>query len=275
MAYLKACGKATGRAAVTGATIVVTGGVGVASASMGSVTCAVTSAATGGIMGAGGAAACAALNDEAIKPGDVVGAGLLGAGGGAISGRKIAKLRKTNRIYRVMPASEGDAAVKNQKFSHGFKQGGPKGETCFSESTSHSRTYLPDKMKKQPELDYKCYQGKVDNSFLMEVKSNSIHQQGSKQINKLQIDEGKAPFNIRNIERLENHPSGKVNLLIKGPENLAEFNDHVQKIKQINPHSLKHRVPCAKHIARTWKTGSAAIIIKEGATNDADDLSQL
>ena len=121
--------------------------------------------------------------------------------------------------------------MKNKKLSAGYQQGGLTGETWVSESAKHQKPYLEGKRIQHPELKMKTYQVETSHGALKKIKGDAIPQKGSKTINQARLEKGQAPRNVTNLEKLQH--GKKQNLGIKGPQNLAEFNEAVRNIKEV------------------------------------------
>ena len=64
----------------------------------------------------------------------------MNAAGGYAAGEIVAKFTTTH-TYRVMNVADAEAAVENQKLAPARNQGGPRGETCVTESAKHSKDF--------------------------------------------------------------------------------------------------------------------------------------
>ena len=71
----------------------------------------------------------------------------------------------------------------------------------------------------------------VDSSTFNKIKSDAIPQHGSRAINN-----GASPMkNVYTTENLAGQSQNKINLHIKGPDNLAKFNNAIIEMKIIDP----------------------------------------
>ncbi len=93
---------------------------------------------------------------------------------------------------------------------------------------------------------------------------HTIPQAGSRQH---QPAQGK-PFNVINTERLGNHPQGRVNIGLKGQQNVDMFNEHVISVKKINPDSFFNKTSALRWLRRNKLTafaGAIGVILDAGA----------
>lgn len=97
-----------------------------------------------------------------------------------------------------------------------------------------------------------CAKIKVDGRAWEVQKAQAIPQQGSSSINV----PGQPARNLLTTEKLGD--SGKINMNIKGPDNLAGFNRIVEKVSKIDPNSLKYKNTCTKNLCRMGKPASTA-----------------
>lgn len=181
--------------------------------------------------------------------------------GGYAAGKMMNKIN-TARAYRVMDTTEADVAVKQQKLSPAHNQGGVMGETSVSKSVKHSKTFMAERAESRGGVSQSTVQINADARAYSKIRSNAIPQKGSRIINQ-QLQSVK---NVFNTERLKNHPKGKVNLIIKGSENLKEFNKTVKSIKVVDPVDLAAKGGMEKTVGRYAKA-SVTSTTAETATN--------
>ena len=177
----------------------------------------------------------------------VILAPVMDAAGGYAAGEMVAKFN-TTRTYRVMNTVDAEVAVENQKLFPARNQGGPLGETCVTESAKHSKDFSIQRAQTTGSTQ-STVQMNLDSSAYSKIKSDAIPQRGSSTINN-----GASPVkNVYTTENLAGHPQNKINLNIKGPDNLAKFNDAMQKVKIVDPTQLASKTAVEKTVGRYVK----------------------
>lgn len=76
------------------------------------------------------------------------------------------------------------------------------------------------------------------------------------------------PFNVTNTERLGNHPKEKVNIGLKGRQNIDMFNEHVISVQKINPDSVMNKTSALRWLRRSKLTafaGAVGVIVDAGS----------
>ena len=178
------------------------------------------------------------------------GASGYGAGKAAM---KYRDTRNNVQLYRVAGQEEVNNSVKAGKL---VKHQATQGEYWMSESSKHSRPYY--KSRNYPNKS--ALKAKVPRKAYSKIKSDMIKQSGSKAKQAAQAKAGKGPANIYNTERLHNHPSGKVNIGIKGDANLQQLNKHVHGVREIHVDSWKYKNGFTRGVARYGKGAAGALL---------------
>ena len=125
-------------------------------------------------------------------------------------------------------------------------------EKWFTESTHHSRRFN-NKGDPGPKATAEFT---LHKHGYEEIRSSVLRQKGSKAH---QPKEG-PKRNIFNEELLENHPKGKINIALKGNENVDNFNKHVISVKKIDPHNFMNKNGKLRWLRRNkWTAGAFAL----------------
>lgn len=100
--------------------------------------------------------------------------------------------------------------------------------------------------------------------YAKDIKEHSIEQRGSKG---RQPKEGRL-FNVMNRERLSDHPKSKVNVGLKGVQNVDKFNEHVISVRKVDPQSLMNKTEALRWIRRNklHVLGGAVGVILDGVS---------
>jgi len=163
----------------------------------------------------------------------------LGGGTRAAGAQRISEQRKYKYVYRKMGEEEFDS-VRQQRGLPTVDN--PTKEKWITEEIGHSRTFKTEKKGVQPQQPEKVVEFKVrKKQYKQDVKDHMIDQRGSAKENRARIDRGERPYNLCNRERLTEFPERKVNVGLKGPENIGNFNDTVITIKAVDPHAFKNK----------------------------------
>ncbi len=185
-----------------------------------------------------------------------------GSGKAAI---KFQETQNTSQVYRVAGKAEVEKSVNAGKFVK--TQVSQSGEYWVSESTEHTTPYY----KSRTFEGKAAMKGKIPNKAYSKIKSELIDQTGSKARQMRLASEGKGPANIFNVERLENHPKGKVSIGIKGETNFKVFNEHVHGVREIHPDSWKYKNSFNRGVCRYGKSAVGTVIHSK---EDFDDESE-
>ena len=182
-------------------------------------------------------------------------------GGGANAGgaKRLLDQRKNKYVYHK--GFENDFNLIQE--TGGFRTNiTPTQEVWVAEEIAHQRRYKPG----QP---LKCSEFKVDRQkYQKAVKDHITKQKGSKMVNQERIANGERPLNVFNRERIEDYPPRKVNVGIKGPENVKAFNEIVISVKEANPHAFKNKNAFTRWVSRNkLGVGMAAVGLMLDAAN--------
>lgn len=161
---------------------------------------------------------------------------------GASGAQRISEQRKYKYVYRKMCEEESNSARQQGGLPTVDK---PTEEKWITEEIGHSRTFG------QPQQPEKVVEMKVrEKLYKKGIKDHMIDQRGSKERNRLRIDRGERPYNLSNRERLREFPERKVNVGLKGPENIKVFNDTVITLKAVDPHAFKNKNAFTRWVSR-------------------------
>lgn len=172
----------------------------------------------------------------------------LEGGAGASGAQRILEQRKYKYVYRKMCEEEFDSARQQGGLPTVDK---PTEEKWITEEIGHSRTFKTEKKGGQPQQPEKVVEVKVrEKPYKKDIKDHMIDQKGSKERNRPRIDRGERPYNLSNRERLREFPERKVNVGLKGPENIKVFNDTVITLKAVDPHAFKNKNAFTRWVSR-------------------------
>lgn len=159
------------------------------------------------------------------------------------AGHAVAKPRKAY-VYRKMCEAEFDKVKSKGGLPTVPKE---KSEKWLTESLDHSRKFH-NKAVRNPEvvaefgLPRKAYHDHIrDKHIGNDADMRSIINQHSK--------EPRRGRNVYNKERLGHRPD-KVNVGLKGPRNVEEFNKHIVSVKKINPDGFMNKTKALRWIRR-------------------------
>ena len=155
-----------------------------------------------------------------------------------------------------MGETEANATIATMKIQEAIPA---HGEKWFTESQMHSTSYK-NRGVQGPESTLEF---RMDKPGYEKIRQGAIHQAGSKS----QQPKQGTKFNIFNKERLRGHPKGKVNVGLKGADNVAEFNKSVINVRKIDPKSF-WRKPGLRALGRNKLAvglGALGVIIDAGA----------
>ena len=171
-------------------------------------------------------------------------------------------------VYRKMAEKEFEEVLKTRGMLHpqatnpkNAQQVARTGEKWFTEAIEHSRAYN----RSNAEGTQVVAEFEVDRKgYTRDIKEHSIEQHGSKA---RQPKEGRL-FNVTNRERLMDHPKGKVNVGLKGVQNVDKFNEHVISVRKIDPHSLMNKTEALRWLRRNklHVLGGAVGVILDGVS---------
>lgn len=175
--------------------------------------------------------------------------GVIGETAGSIA---MAYPDNTTYVFRKMALDEFNLTKDAQKLLKPLTTNPRKGEKWITESISHSKGYQNRGRLNIPEGVAEI---QVDKMGYKNIRDNAITQYGSKAH---QPREGPL-INVYNKERLLNEPN-KLNIGLKGHDNVDAFNRHVVNISKVDPNSFMNKNKVVRWIRR-HKLQTAGIAI--------------
>lgn len=177
---------------------------------------------------------------------------------------------KRRYVYRDLSEAEFEGVLKQKGMLHPEASNPRKarkvartGEKWITEAIEHARQYK----KQGPGREVTVEIELPESGYQADVKGDAIGQAGSKA---RQPSSGR-PHNVTNTELIHNHPEGKVNVGLKGVENVDKFNQHVISVKKIDPDGLMSQTKALRFLRRNkFKSTMATLgivgVIVDGAT---------
>lgn len=170
----------------------------------------------------------------------------LGDGAGAAGAQRILEQRKYKYVYRKMCQEEFDLVRQNKGLP---TVNSPRREKWITEEIGHQRTFRNRGV--QPQQPEKVAEFKVcKKQYKRDIKGHMIEQAGSKLKNRTRISKRERPYNVCNREHLRRYPEKKVNVGLKGPENIRAFNETVITVKAVDPHAFKNKNAFTRWVSR-------------------------
>lgn len=167
---------------------------------------------------------------------------LLHAFGGATEAsgaQRLLEQTKYKYVFRKMCAEEFNSVLQQKPKGLPTVQN-PGAEKWITEEIGHQRVFKNSGVKQgTPEkvAEFKVHEQRYNNA----IKDHMIPQHGSAQQNLARIEKGDRPYNVFNRERLKEYPERRVNVGLKGPENIKAFNETVITVKEVNPFAFKNK----------------------------------
>ena len=181
------------------------------------------------------------LDTEEIDDSHVIHA--LGGGAGAAGAQRMLEQRKYKYVYRKMREKEFDLVRQ----LGGLPTVKRTEEKWLTEEIGHQRQFQ-NKGVQEPE---KVVKFKVlEKQYQQDIKGHMTKQTGSKAENLARVKRGERPYNVYNRERLTEFPEGKVNVGLKGPQNIEAFNETVITFKAVDPHAFKNKNAFTRWVSR-------------------------
>lgn len=163
--------------------------------------------------------------------------------------------RQYTYVYRKMSKEEFECIKKTKDLilQTTKKAKMHTAEKWITETMAHTAKYN----NKGAVGEQKVAEIKVQKPAYKKIREEAIPQAGSK-AKQPKLGEGK-PYNITNAELLKDHP-GKLNMGIKGKENLDKFNKHIVSIREVNVDTFRKDSAILKWIKRNKLAASVTAI---------------
>ena len=160
-------------------------------------------------------------------------------GGAAEAGgaQRLLEQRKNKYVFRKMSAEEFNIVLQDKGLP---TVSNSTAEKWITEEIGHERRFRNRGVEQgTPE---KVAEFKVDRQgYNKAIKEHMIPQRGAARQNRARIARGERPYNVSNRERLGQYPERRVNVGLKGPENIKAFNETVITVKEVNPTAFKNK----------------------------------